>query len=197
MKYFFQHLTLLAGVAAYVVLASPESAFAQATSDQANPATPAASSQNPEAIYTQLLSQLMRVRLERIKQLNTQVPGTFSPDDIAVSELQLKAVDQLEQQAKSSKEIDWFSMVLIQAQISKTAADLDWKHAAKLRQQSVISDADAEMSHLRAQLAAVNLERGEAVEKKSADDRQNWALQYLVMEVQSLQDKVARLEERE
>ena len=197
MKHFTQNLTLLAAAVACAILASTESAFAQATAGQTNPATPAASSQNPDATYTQLLSQLMRVRLERIKQLNTQVPGTFSPDDIAVTELQLKAVDQLEQQAKASKEIDWFSMVLVQAQISKAAADLDWKHASKLRQQSVISEADAEMSHLRAQLAAVNLERGKAVEKKSADDRQNWALQYLVMEVQSLQDKVARLEERE
>jgi hypothetical protein len=197
MKHFTQNLTLLAAAVACAILALTESAFAQATAGQTNPATPAASSQNPDATYTQLLSQLMRVRLERIKQLNTQVPGTFSPDDIAVTELQLKAVDQLEQQAKASKEIDWFSMVLVQAQISKAAADLDWKHASKLRQQSVISEDDAEMSHLRAQLAAVNLERGKAVEKKSADDRQNWALQYLVMEVQSLQDKVARLEERE
>jgi hypothetical protein len=197
MKFFVHSLLLPGALVACAMVVSIKPAGAQATSNQDQTAKQATSSDNPDVSYAQLLGQLMRVRLERIRELNSQVPGTISADDIALNELQLKAVDQLEQQAKTSKEIDWFSMVLIQAQISKTAADLDWKHASKLRQQSVISESDAEMSHLRAQLAEVNLERGKAVEKKSADDRQNWALQYLVMEVQTLQDKVRRLEERE
>jgi hypothetical protein len=197
MKPFAKNPLLIAVAVACAFTAPNRPAVAQAPAAK-NTATPQAkSSDNPDATYAQLLGQLMHVRLERTKQLNTQVPGTFSADDVSVIELELKAADQLAKQAKDAKEIDWFSMVLTQAQISKTSADLDWKRAAKLRQQNVISESDAEMSHLRAQLATVNFERGKAAQSKSADDRQNWALQYLVMEVQTLQDKVQRLEERE
>jgi hypothetical protein len=198
MKTIAQNLILLAAVASAIDFSNTP-ALAQATADQTKPAAQATSRDNPDARYAQILGQLMRVRLERIRELNSQVAGTITADDVSVIELELKAADQLQQQATNSKEIDWFSMVLTQAQISKTSADMDWKRVAKLRQQSpqTLSELDAEMVHLRAQLADMNLERGKAAQNKSADDRQNWALQYLVMEVQTLQDKVQRLEERE
>jgi hypothetical protein len=196
MKSIFQTLLLLTIAIACALIFADRPAFAQATADSSKPA---ASSDNPDASYAAILGQLMRVRLERIKQLNSQVPGTITADDISVIELELKAADKLQKQATDSKEIDWYSMVLMQAQISKTSADLDWKQVSRLRQQSpqTISELDAEMVHLRAQLADLNLQRGKAAQNKPADDRQNWALQYLVMEVQTLQDHVQRLEERE
>jgi hypothetical protein len=175
------------------------STLAQAPVDQTKPAVQSPSATNPDVQYMQILSQLLHVRLQRIKQLNAQVPGTVTDDDIALLELQAKSVDQLAAQAKDGKETDWFSLVLVWAQISNISADHDWQRVAKVRQQSpqAISEPDAEMVRLRAQLATANLERGKAVQNKSADDRQNWALQYLVMEVQTLQDKTQRLEERE
>jgi hypothetical protein len=152
---------------------------------------------NPDARYAEILAQILRVHLDRLRQINSQVPGTVTDDDIAVLELQAKSFDKIAANAKDGKEAEWFSMVLMWAQISKISADRDWQRVAKLRQQGAISQADAEVVRLRAELAAVNLERGKAVQNKSADDRQNWALQFLVVEVQVLQDKVQRLEERE
>jgi hypothetical protein len=210
MKTFALQSLLLAVAVDCAFAVATKPAAAQTPSNQVQPAaqtaadSPTAAASAPpqvssDARYAEILGQLTRVHLQRIEQLNAQVPGTITADDVALIQLQLKAADQLEQQAKSAQQIDWFSMVLTQAQIAKIAADLEWSRVSKVRQQNPqsIAELDAEMVHLRAELADVDFQRGQAVANKPADDRQNWALQYLVMQVQALQDKVRRLEERE
>ena len=145
------------------------------------------------------LSQLTAARLDFANRINQKVADTYSPEDIADLQQQAKAVQTIMDEAKKNGHVDWFALQLAQARVSKRTTEMDWKKAAALRQHSpeAISDADVEMAHLRANLADLNLRRGKAVLSKSPDERLNWAVESLFIDVQSLQDKVQSLEERE
>lgn len=152
---------------------------------------------NLDAQITDTLYQLTRARLERVMRANAEVPGTVAADDVAAIEGELAAIS--EQQGINGEVLDWFSTLIGIAEVTKTSAESDWKRVSILQQESPqsITELDAEMVRLRARLAALNLQRGRLAAKGSADDRENWALQYLSMETQDLRDRVRRLEVRE
>lgn len=170
-------------------------AVASAAPQKNNQVKPVAYS-NVDAQIADTLRQLTRLRLERAMQIETKVPGIYSPDDFKVIKGELATID--EQESKNGEVVDWFSTLMGLAQVSKSVADADWKRATVLRQQSAdaFSDIDVEMTRLRAQLANLNLQRGKSAAIGSAEDRQNWALLYLAMEVQRLNDQVRILDAR-
>jgi hypothetical protein len=180
------------------VNAAGQEAVAQATADKQLAAQSAAMS-DLDSQFIQLLTRMTSNRLAFAKRINEKVPGTVSPDDVVNLEQQLKAMQSLEEETKKLGRVDLFSMQLAQAQVTKTFADMDWKQTSRLMQQSpdAMNPADAELIRLRAELANVNLERGKAVEHKSAQERLDWTLQSLFVTVQALQGQVERIDERE
>jgi hypothetical protein len=172
---------------------TPSGPGQQASVSQANSET------NPDAQFMQILGKLASLRLERLKRINATVPGSVAPDDVALLELQLKAIDKLRQETQASGQVNGYSMLLELAEISKAAAVLEWNRVSAIRDRSPssISEGDAEMTRLRAELADVNLLRGRSLATRSVQEQQNWALQFLFVELQGLHDAVRNLEGRQ
>jgi hypothetical protein len=179
--------------------AAEDVAGSQRSPGPRNDSSQSASANNPDARFAQILAQLTMDRLERAKQANAKVPGTVASDDIALIQKELEADVRLQNDAKDGGKINWFNMLIDMAEATKSSADSDWQRASAIRAKSPqsLSELDADMVRLRAELADVNLERGKAVASGSADERQNWALQYLFVQMQEVRDRVRVLEERE
>ena len=160
---------------------------------EVSPATAA----NLDAQIGDILIRLTRARLEVATRLNAQRAGTVLPDDVAVVQEELRAID--EQERTRGEVTDWFSTLLAIADIAKVSADADWKRASKLRREypSAISELDVEILRLNARLADLNLQRGTLAGKGTASDRENWALLYLSVKMQELTDRVRLLEQRQ
>jgi len=199
MRSFALALTLLSAGVVFDLGVNVNRAVAQPNPTPSQPSAKATAGDNSDDQFVALLGKIAANRVARAKQANAQEPGTFTADDLALLEQEQKTTEALGQATHDGKPIDWYAMLLGSAEISKTAADLDLKHVAQLRQQDpkAVSVLDADEAQLRAQLTALNLERGKAAQAKSPDDRQNWALQFLLGEMQALQDQVRGLEERE
>jgi hypothetical protein len=142
------------------------------------------------------LIRLTRARLEVATRLNAQARGTVPPDDVAIVQEELRAIDERER--TRGEVTDWFSTLLAIADIAKVSAEADWKRASKLRREypAAISELDVEVRRLNARLADLNLERGKLAGKGTVSDRQNWALLYLSVKIQELTDRVRILEHR-
>jgi hypothetical protein len=164
-----------------------------------NGSSQSAAVNNPDARFAQILAQLTTDRLERAKHANAEVPGTVASDDIALIQQELEAFVRLQNDAKDGGKINWFNMLIDMAEATKSSADSDWQRVSAIRAKNPqsLSELDADMMRLRAELADVNLQRGKAVASGSADERQNWALQYLFVQMQEVRDRVRVLEERE
>jgi hypothetical protein len=152
---------------------------------------------NLDAQIADTLYELTRARLERVMHINTKVPGTVLAGDIGIINGELKAIS--DQERRNGEAVDWFSTLIGVAEVTKASADADLKRVSALQQENsqVISELDVAMVRLRARLAELNLQRGKLAAKGTADERQNWALLYLSMQVQELRDRVRVQEERQ
>jgi hypothetical protein len=161
-------------------------------------ATGSVATDNLDARFAQILTKLTSDRLERAKGANTEVPGTVSADDLALIQRELDAFVQLQSDTKNGGRLNWFEMLLDMAEASRSSADSDWRRISALPETTQgFARLDRDMVHLRAELADVNLERGKAAASGSADEKQNWALQYVFVEMQEVNDRVRVLEERQ
>src|SRR4051812_41081217 len=151
---------------------------------------------NLDAQIADTLYELTRARLERVVRFNAKVPGTVPIDDVGTIKDELKAI--IQQEGRDGELVDWFSTLIGVAGVTKASADANWKRMSVLQQGNpqLFSDLDLEMARLRARLADLNFQRGKLAAKGTADERQNWALLYLSMEVQELRDRLRVVEER-
>ncbi|MFL6544698.1 MAG: hypothetical protein ACJ8LM_05875 [Candidatus Udaeobacter sp.] len=152
---------------------------------------------NLDAQISETLYELTRARLERVMRINARVPGTVSIDDVGIVNGELKAMNRHE--GRNGEAADWFSTLIGVAEVTKASADSDWKRVSALQQgnSQLFSDLDVELVRLRARLADLNLQRGRLAARGTADERQNWAVLYLSMEMQELKDRVRVAEERQ
>jgi hypothetical protein len=152
---------------------------------------------NLDAQIADTLYELTRARLERVMRFNAKVPGTVPVDDVGIIKGELNAISR--QEGRNGDVVDWFSTLIGVAEVTKASTDANWKRVTTLQQENpqIFSELDVEMVRLRARLADLNLQRGKLAAKGTADERQNWALLYLSMEVQELRDRIRVVEERQ
>jgi hypothetical protein len=166
---------------------------------QAAPSSPPNAAGSSDEQFVQILAQLASIRLERVNQINAKVPGSVPPDDVALMELQAKSIDALRPKSNDAGQVSGYAMLVSLAEISHASAAQEWKRvsAIEARSPGTISKQEAEMVRLRAELAEVILARGKSAATRSPQDQQNWALQLLFVELQSLRDAVQSLEARQ
>lgn len=192
-------LALAAGGGLLSIVVAEENPLAQPRTAQPAAALPPKTEEPLDARFMQILEELARISLDRFKQVNARAPGVVAPENIALLELQVKTIDKLRQETMDAGRLNGFSLLIGLAEASKTKAAMEWKRIVAIRERSPasISQSDAELARLRSELANVNLLRGQAAANGSAEEQQNWALQYLVVELQSLHDQVRNLETRQ
>lgn len=174
--------------------------FCSAAAAQSAPAQQsAATKNNSDAQFVEVLAKLASLRLERINRINAKVPGSVPPDDVSLLELEAKSISKLKQDAKNAGQVSGYSMLLSLAEVSQASAAQEWKRVSAIQQRSPgsIPEQDAEGARLRAELAEMTLARGKSAATKSPQDQQNWALQFLFVELHGLRDAVRSLEERQ
>ena len=113
-----------------------------------NEPSPAAEG-NLDAQIGETLIRLTRARLDLAARLNAQAPRTVPPDEIAILNEKLQAIDE---QQRSGEVTDWFSTLIGIAEITSASARADWKRSSMLQQQypGTISELDVEILRLRA-----------------------------------------------
>ena len=175
--------------------AAQQPVAANPTATKPNEPSPAAVG-NLDAQIGETLIRLIRARLDLATRLNAQARRTVPPDEIAILNEELKAIDEQEQ--RRGEVTDWFSTLIGIAEITSASAKAEWKRSSMLQQQypGTISELDVEILRLRAQLADLTLQRGKLAATQTAIDRQNWALLYLSVTMQELSDRVRLLEQR-
>jgi hypothetical protein len=151
---------------------------------------------NVDVQLADTLRQLRRIRLEHAIQINSRARGTFSANEIDTLKEELAVIDH--QEGRSGEAIDSFSTMLGLAEAWKSVADADCQRASTLRKLNPQSlpEFDVEIACLLAHLADQNLQRGRLAAKGTAEDRQNWALLFITMEIQQLKDQTRILDAR-
>ena len=103
---------------------------------------------NLDAQIGETLVRLTRARLDLAARLNAQAPRTIPPDEIAILNEKLQAIDEQQRRGEAT---DWFSTLIGIAEISSATAKADWKRSSMLQQQfpGTISELDVEILRLR------------------------------------------------
>jgi hypothetical protein len=171
--------------------APPQSFTAQAS------ATPTARP-NIDAQFAEAMYRLASARLQRVKNVDRRSSGSVAPGDITRMELQVEALGKMQEAARRNGKLDWFTMLLSEAEMSKTFADAALKRLTTIQaaNPALVTKNDLAIAELAAQIAELNLQRGKDAAAKGHEEQQNWGLQFLLLDAQTLQDRVHLLEFR-
>jgi hypothetical protein len=141
---------------------------------------------------------LAAARLQRVKSVDRRSSGAVAPGDVMRMELQVQLLARLQETARRDGKLDWFTMLLSQAEMAKTIADASLKRLTSIQSANpaLVSEADLEIAALAAKMAELNFQRGKEAAAKSHEDQQNWGLQFLLLDAQTMQDRIHLLEFR-
>jgi hypothetical protein len=195
--------TFSAAAASLAVLCLLSFAYAQQTGTPARnssdpTAPPSAAKTNLDAQFAETMYQLAAARLDRVKNLDRRSTGAVAPGDIMRMELQVQALSHLQEAARRDGKLEWFNMLLSEAEMSRAFADASLKRLTSIQSANpaLVSGADLEIAALAAKMAELNFQRGKEAAAKSHEDQQNWGLQFLLLDAQTMQDRIHLLEFR-
>jgi hypothetical protein len=148
--------------------------------------------------FAEAMYRLATARLQRVKNVDRRSSGSVAPGDITRMELQVQALSKMQEAAHRDGKLDWFTMLLSEAEMSKEFADAALKRLTTIQaaNPALVGKDDLAIAELAAQIAALNLQRGKDAAAKGHEEQQNWGLQFLLIDAQTLQDRVHLLEFR-
>jgi hypothetical protein len=193
----------IAAVVILVLGAILSMAYAQQTAPpqpnlaQSNAATAAVKS-NIDAQFAEAMYRLATARLQRVRNVDRRSSGSVAPGDITRMELQVQALSKMQEAARRDGKLDWYTMLLSEAEMSKEFADAALKRLTTIQaaNPALVGKDDLQIAELAAQIAELNLQRGKDAASKGHEEQQNWGLQFLLLDSQTLQDRVHLLEFR-
>jgi hypothetical protein len=161
------------------------------------PQTPAPSdikSERVEVRYARAQVQLAEANLNRVEQMNKKlaraVPGSVVADyqhNVQVAKTRLE-------QAAAAPAANDFQVWLQRADAERLAAEKTWKNASAVNSRSpgTFEPLDIERYRLRAEVAKLQLERGQTLIDASRDSQLQWEIDMLDNQVQRLKEESNR-----
>jgi hypothetical protein len=153
-------------------------------------ATPEVTSESVEVRYARAQLQLAQTNLTRVQQSNRRVQRSVPGSVVADYQREVEVAKTRLEQATAGKTASEFQVWLRRAQAEQESADTAWKNATAVnsRDPGAFDPLDVERFRLRAEVAKLQLQRGQ----KLADDSREAQLQW---EADLLDNKLRRLEE--
>lgn len=158
---------------------------------------PAASNAPAESIevrYARAQVQLAEANLNRVEQSNKRVAGAVPSSVVAEYQLDVQVAKTRLEQATAGPAASEFQVWLQRAEAERKTAETAWKNAAAVngRVAGTFGPLDLERFRLRAEIAKLQLERGQALVDSGREAQFQWQIEMLDNQVQRMKEQSRR-----
>jgi hypothetical protein len=155
------------------------------------PAPSKPATESLEVRYARAQLQLAEANLERVNQSNKQVERTVPSSIVAEYRDDVRVAKSRLQQATTGRSASEFQVWLQRAETERRAADTVWKNATTVNESAAgtFVPIDVERFRLRAEVAKLQLERGQALVNAGREAQLQWQSDLMDNQVQRLKDE--------
>jgi hypothetical protein len=150
--------------------------------------------ENLEVRYARAQVQLAETNLKRLEQSNKRMPRSVPSSVVAEYQHDLQVAKTRLQQATAGQAASDFQVWLQRADVERRAAEMTWKNAtaANARAPGTFHPLDIERYRLRAEVAKLQLERGQLLVDSGQEAQLQWEIDLLDNQVQRQKDETSR-----
>lgn len=167
-----------------------------ATADQAQKNTPATAEQvnDLDIRYIRIRLALSQLELQRVRQINQRIPGTFTKTALEAIE-QSVIIDEEQYKALTQKSGQRIPLYIIAAEANVKAAQQALQRVLAINQQNpdTISPMEVERLRLVAELANVGLEKARSIKPQNEAQFLQWQIDQLREDLYQLHTRFAQL----
>jgi hypothetical protein len=148
-----------------------------------------------EVRYARAQMQLAEANLNRVEQSNKRVPGAVPSSVVAEYQHDLQVAKTRLEQVTAGPGGGDFEVWLQRAGAERTGAETAWKGAtaANRRVPGTFGPLELERFRLRAEVARLQLERGQALADSGREAQMQWQIEMLDNQVQRLKEESRRV----
>jgi len=161
------------------------------------PQTPAPSDATSESVdvrYARAQLQLAEANLNRVEQINKRVARAVPSSVVADYQLDVKVAKTRLEQATAQQAASDFQVWLQRAEAERKTTDTAWKNATEVNRRTpgTYDSLDIERYRLRAEVAKLQLERGQTLVDSGHEAQLQWEIDLLDNQVQRLKEESSR-----
>jgi hypothetical protein len=158
---------------------------------QLPPPSKSAAPESVEVRYARAQLQLAEANLSRVQQSNQQVERTVPSSIVAEYQDDVRVAKTRLQQVTTGAPANQFQVWLERAAAERRAAETAWKNATAVNRSAANTFAaiDVERYRLRAEVAVLQLERGQLLASAARDAQLQWQADLLDNQVQRLKEE--------
>ncbi len=147
-------------------------------------------SESVEVRYARAQMRLAEANLNRVKQSNKRVAGSVPTSVVAEYQYDMEVAKTRLEQATAGRAASEFQVWLQRAKSERTAAEMRWKTAMAVnsRAPGTFEPIDIERFRLRAEVAKLQLERGQTLVDAGREAQLEWEVDLLNNQVQRLKE---------
>jgi hypothetical protein len=159
-----------------------------------SPPTPAPSDGSVEVRYARAQVQLAEANLRRVEQINKRLARSVPNSVVAEYQHDVRVAQTRLKQASAGSSASEFRVWLQRAEGERRAAETTWKNATAVNRLApgTIEPLDVERFRLRAEVAKLQLERGQTLVDADRETQLQWAIDLLDNRVARLKEESSR-----
>jgi hypothetical protein len=158
------------------------------------PAPSQASSESVDLRYARAQVRLAEANLNRVEESNKRLPRTVPSSVVAEYQLDLQVANTRLEQATRGRSAGEFRVWLQRAEAERSTAETAWKNAADVNRRApgTFTPLDVERFRLRAEVAKLQLERGQSLIDSDREAQLQWIIDLLDNQLQRLKEESSR-----
>jgi hypothetical protein len=152
------------------------------------------SSDSVEVRYARAQLQLAEANLKRVDQVNRRLARSVPSSVVAEYQHDVQVAKTRLEQAAAGRAAGEFQVWLQRAEAERRTAETTWKNATAVngRAPGSFDPLDVERFRLRAEVAKLQLERGQSLVDSSHESQLQWEVDMLNNQVQRLKEETSR-----
>jgi hypothetical protein len=158
------------------------------------PASKDTVSESVEVRYARAQVQLAEANLKRVEQSNKRLAGSVPSSVVAEYQYDVQVANTRLEQASAGRDGSEFQGWLKRAEAEQKVTESNWKNAKAVndRAPGTYDPLDIERFRLRAEVAKLQLERGQKLADAGRDTQLQWEIDMLDNQVQRLKEESSR-----
>ena len=151
-------------------------------------------SESVDVHYARAQLQLAEANLSRVEQINKRVARAVPSSVVADYQLDVKVAKTRLEQATAGQSANEFQVWLQRAEAERKTAETAWKNATEVNKRvaGTYDLLDIERFRLRAEVAKLQLERGQTLVDSGREAQVQWEIDLLDNQVQRLKEESSR-----
>jgi hypothetical protein len=151
-------------------------------------------SENVEVRYARAQMHLAEANLNRVEQTNKRLAGSVPSSVVAEYQYDVQVAKTRLEQATPGRAASEFQVWLQRAEAERRTAETTWKNATAVngRVPGTFAPLDIERFRLRAEVAKLQLERGQTLVHSGREAQLQWKVDMLDNQVQRLKEESSR-----